>query len=191
GRQHREQQRRSRRGPWYATRSSGDDRRAGVCRQQRQDGRRGGGGAAEGEIRRHLARPSDVAVAARFFNALRRGLERLFGGIAHGRPGTVTIGASAAPVKAGAPSAVIINAAPNVNGNASVKLPKRGTARDSAPSAIWTTKANAIDGPATAIATATILVARAAANDVHAGALPNAPGGKRSKPRANAAIVMR
>ena len=123
------------------------------------------GRSSKGQVGAQFARPRDVAVAFRFFDALRRRFERLFRIVVHGgaERGIARIGATACCESDGTATAVAITAAANASGNASVKLPKRGTARDSAPSATCTTNARPMAGAATATATATMVAAMPAA----------------------------
>ncbi len=73
------------------------------------------------------------------------------------------MGAGAWRIAGGTAIAAATSAAANAKGNASVKLPKRGTTRVSAPSAICTTNAMPIAGAATRSATVTNVAANAGA----------------------------
>ncbi len=88
-------------------------------------------------------------------------------------------------------SRVITIAAANDRGKASVKLPNRGTTRESAPSAICMTNANPTAGAAICSATSTKPVAKLATKPLHADGSGALPGCMRAKLRAKPASVKR
>src|SRR5579863_2961770 len=106
---------------------------AEACRaRDNREGRHG-----KGDVCRKLARPRNVAFALRLCDAARRWFEGLLRAVAHfTMPGTPSIGGGTRPAANGTTSAVAIKAAANASGKASVNVPKRGTTRESVPSAI-------------------------------------------------------